>query len=341
MPRGTPSRPAGPGTCASRCTTSFTTAFRATASGSRFRTARTRPCAWTGSPAKCWRWWSGPSEVDELSDGRTPPNLHVETDMAFGGMMAAGANRRSFRWLPDPGLSHAGELREEDAVPARHRSRSWPGARDRAGRNVRVVPRLGAAVRQHRSRALRPGHAADVSDHRAVGHGESADDACRFAERAHRDQRHRPVRRGRLRDGDSHVSAAASTWRTRSRRRWNSARNMAAYARGKGIEIGSYSLLASRRIGGGNDVVMPPGQKPAFGNSPCLASRWGTNYFRRLYEFHRDSGFTLAGARRLVSGRRMRKRSASRAIAGWRTRAGTSGGKFPTSTSGAAARAST
>jgi hypothetical protein len=46
-------------------------------------------------------------------------------------------------------------------------------------------------------------------------------------------------------------------------------------------------------VGGGNDVVMPPGQKPAFGNSPCLLSQWGTNYFRRLYEVHRTSGFTL------------------------------------------------
>ena len=34
------------------------------------------------------------SEVDELSEGRTPPNIHVEADMAFGGMTAAGANRR-------------------------------------------------------------------------------------------------------------------------------------------------------------------------------------------------------------------------------------------------------
>ena len=42
------------------------------------------------------------SEVDELTAGRIPPNIHVETDMAFGGMSAAGANRRSFRWLPDP-----------------------------------------------------------------------------------------------------------------------------------------------------------------------------------------------------------------------------------------------
>jgi len=46
-------------------------------------------------------------------------------------------------------------------------------------------------------------------------------------------------------------------------------------------------------VGGGNDVVMPQGLKPVFGNSPCLQSQWGTNYFRRLYEFHRQSGFTL------------------------------------------------
>ncbi|MBI1842281.1 MAG: hypothetical protein HYR88_15705 [Verrucomicrobia bacterium] len=71
------------------------------------------------------------------------------------------------------------------------------------------------------------------------------------------------------------------------------AKSFSAYARSKGIEIGSYSLLASRSVGGGNDVVMPPGEKPVFGNSPCLQSRWGTNYFRRLYAFHRESGFTL------------------------------------------------
>jgi hypothetical protein len=33
--------------------------------------------------------------------------------------------------------------------------------------------------------------------------------------------------------------------------------------------------------------------KPVFGNSPCLLSQWGTNYLRRLYEFHKNSGFTL------------------------------------------------
>ena len=67
----------------------------------------------------------------------------------------------------------------------------------------------------------------------------------------------------------------------------------AEYARRKGIEIGGYSLLASRRVGGGHDVVMPEGQRPKFGNSPCLESQWGRDYFDKLYTFYRKTGFTL------------------------------------------------
>lgn len=67
----------------------------------------------------------------------------------------------------------------------------------------------------------------------------------------------------------------------------------ADYAKSKGVEIGGYSLLASRRVGGGNDVVMPPGQRPAFGNSPCIESVWGQSYFKKLYDFYEKTGFTL------------------------------------------------
>lgn len=67
----------------------------------------------------------------------------------------------------------------------------------------------------------------------------------------------------------------------------------ADYAKGKGVEIGGYSLLASRKVGGGNDVVMPEGQKPTFGNSPCLVSEWGNEYFEKLYRFYENSGFSL------------------------------------------------
>jgi len=65
------------------------------------------------------------------------------------------------------------------------------------------------------------------------------------------------------------------------------------YATSKGIEIGGYSLLASRRVGGGHDVVMPAGQSPTFGNSPCIGSKWGQDYFRKLYQFYEKTGFML------------------------------------------------
>jgi len=67
----------------------------------------------------------------------------------------------------------------------------------------------------------------------------------------------------------------------------------ADYARGKGVEIGGYSLLASRKIGDGQDVVMPPGKDPTFGNSPCIGSEWGQQYFNKLYNFYQKTGFTL------------------------------------------------
>ena len=67
----------------------------------------------------------------------------------------------------------------------------------------------------------------------------------------------------------------------------------ADYAEEKGIELGGYSLLASRSIDAENDVVMPEGESPAFGHSPCLMSAWGTCYFDTLYAFYGTTGFDL------------------------------------------------
>lgn len=67
----------------------------------------------------------------------------------------------------------------------------------------------------------------------------------------------------------------------------------ADYATQKGVEIGGYSLLASREIGPDDDVVMPDGKKPIFGHSPCLCSQWGQGYFRKLKQFYNKTGFAL------------------------------------------------
>lgn len=62
------------------------------------------------------------------------------------------------------------------------------------------------------------------------------------------------------------------------------------YAHSKGIALGGYSLLASRSIDENNDVIMPAGQRPTFGNSPCLESEWGQDYFAKLYNFYKKTG---------------------------------------------------
>jgi hypothetical protein len=64
----------------------------------------------------------------------------------------------------------------------------------------------------------------------------------------------------------------------------------------QGIELGGYSLLASRRINDEEDVINPKTGKTGgavFGNSPCLESNWGNRYFRNLQQFIDKTGFSL------------------------------------------------
>ena len=70
----------------------------------------------------------------------------------------------------------------------------------------------------------------------------------------------------------------------------------ADYAHSKKIEIGGYSLLASRRIDDASDVINPKTGKPGgaiFGDSPCLGSEWGIRYFEKIKRFLEGTGFNL------------------------------------------------
>lgn len=70
-------------------------------------------------------------------------------------------------------------------------------------------------------------------------------------------------------------------------------KEVADYAKEKGIELGAYSLLSSRRIGGGNDIVPPKGIRATHGVCPALTSPWGVSYYKKLYNFFKKTGFDL------------------------------------------------
>ncbi len=232
------------------------------------------------------------SEVDALSVGLTPPNVYVETDMSFGGMMANGANRRSFRWLPDPDFRTQVNYERQtpclldvgpDLGPAQDilpggtfaSYRAWVLPFDSTDRE-----RCGLAMRRM-YRVIAPWITENpLMMHLVSSRGDAVTNAIDQCAAVGFEMLILSFGSGFDLENESPANLER-------------ARNFAAYAHSRGIEIGSYSLLASRSISKADDVVMPPGEKPTFGNSPCLESRWGTNYFRRLYEFQRASGFDL------------------------------------------------
>ena len=67
------------------------------------------------------------------------------------------------------------------------------------------------------------------------------------------------------------------------------------YANSRGIELGCYSLLASRWISDEVDIINPKTGKRGgmtFGSSPCLCSDWGYEYFHKIKTFIERTGMT-------------------------------------------------
>ncbi|WP_430812216.1 MULTISPECIES: NPCBM/NEW2 domain-containing protein [unclassified Carboxylicivirga] len=73
-------------------------------------------------------------------------------------------------------------------------------------------------------------------------------------------------------------------------------KSLVDYARARGIELGGYSLLSSRWISEEVDVINPEtGQRGGmiFGSSPCLSSEWGHHYFRKIRRFYEQTGMRV------------------------------------------------
>ncbi len=68
-------------------------------------------------------------------------------------------------------------------------------------------------------------------------------------------------------------------------------KEVAEYAKSKGIVIGAYSLLASRGAGNPADNCRGPGNRIRYGVMPCLGSTWGQKYLRQIRSFLTNTDF--------------------------------------------------
>ncbi len=81
-----------------------------------------------------------------------------------------------------------------------------------------------------------------------------------------------------------------------SEKNYKKFRELRKYANAKGIELGGYSLLSSRWISDEVDVINPKTGKRGgmiFGSSPCLCSEWGYDYFRKVKKFFNETGMQV------------------------------------------------
>ena len=222
-----------------------------------------------------------------------PQGLHVETDFAFGGFNPPNTNRHVVHWRSDPQYAtQVNYLREQPCLlvveptygPAQD---VGPGETFESYRTFELVhdatdrERRGLAVRRM-YRVIAPW----VTENPLMMHLRHAGDVDVVKQAI--DQ---CVEVG----FEMVILSFGSGFNIENEdpdylAMW---KEVAQYAETNGIDIGGYSLLSSRRIGGGNDVVSPPGESPTHGNCPALTSAWGQTYMRRLRQFFEKTGFTL------------------------------------------------
>jgi len=226
--------------------------------------------------------------------GWDPPALHVESDYAFLADSPALAARTTF-WLPDP--DYTSQVNYKLETPCLLESRSpigpdvdiAPGAAFESFTTWELA--FDATDRERRGLSLRRMYrtiAPWATENPILMHLISSDpevirsvvDQC-----AEAGFEMLILSFGSGLDMESEDPAYLAKFK-----------DVADYAHGRGVEIGGYSLLASRRIDDASDVINPATGKPggaAFGNSPCLESRWGQEYFRKIKNFLEKTGFDL------------------------------------------------
>ena len=232
------------------------------------------------------------SSVEARAYNVRHPNIHVETDYAFASMTANGANHHVVHWQEDPEyLSQVNYLRKTPCL-------------------LKVSPEIGPEqviesgatfityrtfILPHDSYDRERQGLAQRRMYRTLAPWTTENPLMMHARFADWERVKTAIDQAAEVGFEMVILTFGSGFNMEddSEEYLNKLKKYADYAKSKGVEIGGYSLLASRKINKENDVIMREGEKATFGNSPCIGSKWGKDYFRKLYQFYKKSGFTL------------------------------------------------
>ncbi|MBN1342789.1 MAG: alpha-galactosidase [Phycisphaerae bacterium] len=222
------------------------------------------------------------------------PNIHVESDYAFHGMTPRTANKIA-HWVPDPQYTSQVNYRLQMPVMLECRPPIGPDAVIAPGETFETFRTFvlihDSTERERKGLALRRMYrtiAPWVTENPILMHVRQADS--------------RSVRLAVDQCAEVGFEMVIMTFgsgfnaENTSPAYLDQLKSLADYAHGKKVELGGYSLLASRRISDEDDAINPKTGKPGgaiFGNSPCLGSRWAQEYFRKLTTLFEKTGMDL------------------------------------------------
>ena len=227
-------------------------------------------------------------------DGWRYPLLHVESDYAFHGMGPADADVTTC-WLPDPRYTSQVNYQLTAPLLLETRPPIGPGVDLAPGQSFTsfrsFLVALDSTDRERRGLSLRRFYRALapwVTENPILMHVRHADaDAVRVAIDQCADVGFEMVIMTFGSGFDAEADNADSI---------SGMRELADYAHSRGIELGGYSLLASRAVSARDDVIDPGTGEPGhaiFANSPCLGSAWGQEYLRKVQAFYQATGLDV------------------------------------------------
>lgn len=222
------------------------------------------------------------------------PLLHVESDYAFHGMGQADANVTTC-WLPDPRYTSQvnygllAPLLLETRPPIGPGVDLAPGHTFRSCRSFLLA--LDSTDRERRGLSLRRFYrtiAPWVTENPILMHVRHADDeSVRVAVDQCAEVGFEMVIMTFGSGFDAESTDPDEIARIRA---------LAEYAHSRGIELGGYSLLASRAVSAEDDVIdAETGERghAVFANSPCLGSAWGQAYLQQIQSFYTATGLDI------------------------------------------------